>query len=51
MGGKMKYKCIKCGGNLIEEGLSEIYFCENCKAMLFKDEKGEWQIREGHRVK
>jgi len=44
------FKCTKCGGKLIEEGMSGIYFCENCKALYFKNEKGEYEIREGVRI-
>lgn len=44
------YKCTLCGGKLIEEGLSEIYFCEECKTMFFKNEAGKWEYRKGHRV-
>ena len=33
-----KFKCFECGGKLIEEGLSGIYFCDNCKTMFFKNE-------------
>ena len=45
------FKCIKCGGNLIKEGTSGIYFCENCKALYFKDTNGECRIREGVKIK
>jgi len=51
-GDKMKkYKCSECGGKLIEEGLSGIYFCDNCKTMFFKNENGNYEKREGVRIK
>ena len=46
----MEYKCTVCGGNLIQEGNSDIYFCDNCCAMVFKGSDGKFEIREGHRV-
>ena len=46
------FKCVKCGGKLIEEGMSNIYFCENCKALVFKDKNtGEFKIIEGKRIR
>ena len=48
----MTNKCIKCGGNLIEEGLSDIYFCENCKGLFFKDKNtGEFKSVNGVKIK
>ncbi len=48
---KDRFKCSECGGNLIEEGLSGIYFCENCKTMFFKNENGNYEKRQGVRIK
>ena len=46
------YKCTECGGKLIEEGVSQIYFCENCKAMVYRDEDTkEFKLIKGRRIK
>lgn len=44
------FKCSECGGELIEEGLSGIYFCSNCKAMFFKNQKGKFEVRKAYKV-
>ncbi|MHB8276389.1 MAG: hypothetical protein ACYDIA_01880 [Candidatus Humimicrobiaceae bacterium] len=44
------FKCTKCGGNLIQEGNSDIYFCDNCCAMIYKDENGNFILNEGKRI-
>lgn len=44
------FKCPECGGKLIEEGMSGIYSCSNCRAMIFKNDKGEYEIRKAHKV-
>lgn len=46
------FKCSECGGDLIEEGLSGIYFCENCKAMIYKDDvTREFKLIRGVKIK
>lgn len=44
------FKCPECGGELIEE-VSDIYFCSNCKAMIFKNDNGEFEVRKAHRIR
>lgn len=44
-----KFKCIKCEGKLIQEA-ETIFFCENCKIMLFKNEEGKFEIRKAHKI-
>lgn len=49
-GATMKFKCTKCGGNLIEEGDSGVYFCDNCCGMTFSDAYNFTEI-EKRRIK
>jgi len=44
------FKCPECGGELIEEGLSGIYFCSHCKLMIFRNEGGDFETRKAHKV-
>lgn len=46
----MEYKCTICGGKIIKEGNTDIYFCENCHAMISKGSEGKYEIRKGQQI-
>jgi ribosomal protein L37AE/L43A len=48
----MEFKCSECGGKLIEEGMTGIYFCENCKAMVYQNkETGNFLVIAGEKAR